>query len=353
MISPQKNASAILTPEAEDDLESALRDAFAGRDLEIYRMMTWQLGHVSEHSADAVAPTDRRLHGTLLLATAQILHGEYAVGLKYAVAVELMHNFWLIHNDVQDGNTERSGRASVWWKWGPSQAINTGDGMHALVRYLLFQLYDDGHPLERISTAVEIIDDAVLHRCEGEFLDASFQEQPAVEVKAYLEMVQKRTGALFGASTELASILSDNHDTQLRAELRRFGEKVGIAKQLVADYLAIFGERERDPIQQARIISKKKSLPIAYLFDTAKDPSVLRQVGEMYMQRVIDPSRISDLSTLAAEAGAREYTLTAIEEQLTAADKILVDIGISNDHRNGLMKLAREIADIEQITLPD
>ena len=169
------DASTVLLPsEAEDRLEDAIRGFFAGRDLEIYQMMAWQLGHGNERGVAELAHVERRLHGSLLLAVAQALHGNYSIGLKYAISVELMHNFGLIHGDVQDGNTERLGRASVWWKWGPSQAINTGDGMHAMARLSLFQLCDQGEPLERVSTALEIVDDAILNRCEGEYLDVFF-----------------------------------------------------------------------------------------------------------------------------------------------------------------------------------
>ena len=169
---------SLLPTEAEDLLEEELRSFFEGRDLEIYRMMTWQLGHADEPGIDASVPKDRRLHGSLLLAVTQAAYDDFALGLKYAVSVELMHNFAQIHGDVQDGNTERLGRASVWWKWGPSQAINTGDGMHAMARLSLFRLCDLGEPLDRVSKALEIVDDATLERCEGEYLDVSFQERP-------------------------------------------------------------------------------------------------------------------------------------------------------------------------------
>ena len=283
MTRSSQDVDSLLPPEAEDQLELAIKARFEGRDLEIYRMMAWQLGHEDERGSPVHESAERRLHGSLLLAVAQALHGDYSIGLKYAVSVELMHNFALVHGDVQDGNTERMGRASVWWKWGPSQAINTGDGMHAMARLALFDLCDEGEPLERVSTALEIVDDAVLNRCEGEYLDVAFQERTSVVVADYLDMVTKRVGSLYGASAELASILRDDFTPQRRDALRRFGENIGVVRQLVADYLAIFGTDERDPVQQGRIISKKKSLPLAYLFDKVEDPSVLRRAGEMFM----------------------------------------------------------------------
>ena len=342
--------SAVLLPaEAEDRLEEAIRAFFSGRDLEIYQMMAWQLGHGHERGVAELAPAERRLHGSLLLAVAQALHGDYSIGLKYAISVELMHNFGLIHGDVQDGNTERLGRASVWWKWGPSQAINTGDGMHAMARLSLFQLCDEGEPLERVSTALEIVDDAILNRCEGEYLDVSFQEGLSVTVADYLNMVEKRVGSLYGASAEMAAILDDDFGSERRETLWNFGESVGVVKQLVADYQAIFGASERDPVQQGRIISKKKNLATAFLFDTVKDPSIMRRAGEMYMQRVIDPSHITDLVEIAVESGGREFNLEQIHKHLGKAEQALAGAGFEDQNVAKLMELARDIGDVGQL----
>ncbi len=339
----------LLPDEAEDRLEDEIRSFFAGRDLEIYRMMAWQLGHNNDSGSQAPIPRDRRLHGSLLLAVAQALHGDYALGLKYAVSIELMHNFALIHGDVQDGNTERLGRESVWWKWGPSQAINTGDGMHAMARLSLFRLCDLGEPLERVSAALEIVDDATLQRCEGEFLDVAFQERTSVAVDDYIDMISKRVGSLYGAAAELPAILGDDPTDEKRNALRNFGLNVGIVKQIVADFQTVFGSEERDPVQQGRIIAKKKNLAMAHLFDSVTDPSVLRRAGEMYMQRVIDPSRISDLTQMSVDAGGREFNLAQIQLHLDMAKSALSDAEFEPNNIDELMLLAHDIGDVIQI----
>ncbi len=340
---------SMLPADAEDRLEDEIRSFFEGRDLEIYKMMAWQLGHASDAGAETHIPSDRRLHGTLLLAVAQAMHGDYELALKYAVAVELMHNFALIHGDVQDGNTERLGRASVWWKWGPSQAINTGDGMHAMARMSLFRLCDLGEPLERVSIALEIVDDATLQRCEGEYLDVAFQERTSVAVDEYIDMISKRVGSLYGAAAELPAILSDETSNDTRIALRSFGVNLGVVKQLVADYQSVFGSNERDPVQQGRIISKKKNLATAHLFDTVKDPSLLRRAGEMYMQRVIDPSRIAELTQMAIDAGGQAFNLNQIQKHLDIARSALSDAEIGPDRAEELMSLAHDIGDVDQI----
>ena len=340
---------SLLPEEAEGRLEDEIRDFFEGRDLEIYRMMAWQLGHASEPGIDAALPRDRRLHGSLLLAVSQALHGDYSLGLKYAVSLELMHNFALIHGDVQDGNTERLGRASVWWKWGPSQAINTGDGMHAMARLSLFRLCDLGEPLDRVSKALEIVDDATLERCEGEFLDVSFQESPSVGVDDYIDMVGKRVGSLYGAAAELPAIFSGDAERKGRIALRKFGANIGIIKQLVADYQAFYGSEDRDPVQQGRIISKKKNLAIAHLFDVVKDPSVLRRAGEMYMQRVIDPTKITELTQMSRDAGGEEFNLVQIRKHMDIAMSALSDAGIENAQVEALMTVAQDVGDFNSM----
>lgn len=345
--------SSLLPAEAEDRLEEELRSFFEGRDLEIYRMMAWQLGHGDDPGSQALVPQDRRLHGSLLLAVAQALHGDYALGLKYAVSIELMHNFALIHGDVQDGNTERLGRASVWWKWGPSQAINTGDGMHAMARLSLFRLCDLGEPLERVSAALEIVDDATLQRCEGEFLDVAFQERTSVAVDDYIDMISKRVGSLYGAAAELPAILGDDLINEKRTALRGFGLNIGVVKQIVADYHTVFGSDDRDPVEQGRIIAKKKNLAMAHLFDSVSDPSVLRRAGEMYMQRVIDPSRISELTQMSIDAGGREFNLAQINKHLEMAESALTEAELESDRIEELTSLARDIGDVNQIQSPE
>ena len=349
MMASNTGITSLLPSEAEDRLEDEIRSFFDGRDLEIYRMMAWQLGHSDDSGSAVPIPRDRRLHGSLLLAVAQALYGDYALGLKYAVSVELMHNFALIHGDVQDGNTERLGRASVWWKWGPSQAINTGDGMHAMARLSLFRLCDLGEPLERVSTALEIVDDATLQRCEGEFLDVAFQERTSVAVEDYIDMISKRVGSLYGAAAELPAILGDDHTVENRTALRNFGLNIGVVKQLVADYLTVFGSEDRDPVQQGRIIAKKKNLAVAHLFDSVSDPSILRRAGEMYMQRVIDPSRISELTQMSIDAGGKEFNLAKIQEHLDMAKSALSNAALGTDRIDELMSLARDIGDVNQI----
>ena len=343
------NLSAILPSDAEERLEDEIKSFIGGRDLELYKMMEYQMGWTDDLGAPDDTSRARRFHGELLLATTMACQGDYAPALKYAVSVELIHNFAMIHGDVQDGNTDRFGRGSVWWKWGPSQAINTGDGMHALARLSLFRLHGEGDPVERVSRALEIVDSATLRMCEGEYLDVSYQERPAITVDDFMDMSERRNGALFGAAAELGSIFgSDADSNHERSEaLRRFGTNIGVVKQIVADFLGLFGEGGRDPVQQGRIIGKKKTLPLAHFFDSVSNPTTRRRAGELYMQRVIDPSSIDQLVEMATELGSREFTLTKTKELIGEREELLGQAGFSDEISQQLVDLANELSDVK------
>ncbi len=338
-----------LPQEAEEALEAELRGFFHGRDLGFYRMMQFQLGHVNERGEAQTTSHQRRLHGTLFLATTQALFGDYSPAIKYAVSLELMENFLAIHGDVQDSNTEHSGKASVWWKWGPAQAINAGDGMHALARLAILDLCDEGEPLERVGLALEIVDEATLRRCEGEFQDADLQERVSIGTAEYLQMTKRRAGALFGAAAEMALIFDDEVEPERREALKRCGQYTGVIKQLIEDYTAFFSETERSPVQQGRIIAKKKNLPIAHFFETVEDPSMLRTVGEMFIQRVVDPSRIDELVQMVDDAGGREFTVKTIRWYLAEVRTALHDAGVVDTDGDGLMELVTEITGLHSV----
>ncbi len=338
----------ILPHKAEEELESELQSFIGGRDLAFYRMMEYQMGW--DDNADAEAHIHQpRQHGTLMLAATKAICNDHAPALKYAVSLELINSFAAIHADVQDGNTERMGRPSIWWKWGPSQAINAGDGMHALARLSLFRLHEESEPIGRISKALAIVDAATLKMCEGEYLDVLYQERPQVSVEEYIDMAARRVGALYGAATEMSTIFSNESHAQAEA-MRSFGIGIGIMKQIASDFSSFFSEQQqRDPVQQGRIIAKKKSLPLAFLFDNVDDPGLRRRVGEIYLQRVIDPAQIAELSQLAEDAGAKDFMLKKMEAMRAEAKATLHQAGISADHIPGMLDLARQISDTHSI----
>lgn len=302
-------------------------------------MMSFQLGWVDENGDQSTIPTRPRVHGQFALSVADAIStagtNSVAAVLPYTVSLELLHNFTLIHEDVEDGNTEHNGRPSVWWTWGPAQAINAGDGMHAMARMALFALTEAGEPVERVSEAVRALDSATVMLCEGEYIDITMQEQLGLTVQKYTDMVRSRSGALFGASAQIAAHASDR--PELAETLFKFGQLAGTARQIAADYTLFWGGEELDPVQHGRLLTKKKSLPVAHAIETAP-PTTKRKLGDIYVQRVIDPAKAGQITALLEESGSREFTLETIGRLLADAKSCLETVSIDQDAMERLLR---------------
>ncbi len=308
-------------------------------------MMSFQLGWVDEHGEPSSVPTRPRLHGQFAFAIASVLSdssesiAERVV--PYGVSLELLQNYSQIHEDVEDGNTEHNGRPSVWWTWGPAQAINAGDGMHAMARMALFALLERDESPEIVSSALKSLDEAAVHMCEGEYLDITMQEQPILTSQSYLEMVSMRSGALFATAAAMASSAAAR--PELADALSSFGRHVGTARQIAADYLLFWGDGDRDPVQQGRLLTKKKNFAVASAIENAP-AGIKRQIGEIYMQRVIDPQRLDGLVGLLNEVDCRQKTIEQVETCLSQAADSLDETPLDESEKARLSEIASAVS---------
>ena len=172
-----------------EKLSKSLRHVFDSRDLPLYGMMSYHFGF---HESEIEFSPDY-LHGVSLLLVSEFFGSSPDVAMSAAVALELINGFCEIHDDVQSGRPSRSGRDSLWWVWGPAQAINAGDGMHALARMELLLLPEKGFPSELSYQAIKLLDQATLKSCEGRFRDLDMQEKLDVSVAAYTKMASEKS----------------------------------------------------------------------------------------------------------------------------------------------------------------
>src|SRR5204862_310423 len=148
--------------------------------------------------------------------------------LPAAAAIELLHNFTLIHDDIEDQDPARHHRPTVWSVWGEPQAINAGDGMFAVSRLAVQRLR--GFPAERVLEFAKLVDEACVRVCEGQFLDISFETRTDVTTERYRGMAAKKTGGLFAAAAQGAALLP-TEPAAVRETLARFGAAFGQAFQ--------------------------------------------------------------------------------------------------------------------------
>ena len=288
-----------------------LKAAFAGRQGMLYGMLRYHLGWNDEHGQPLDVPMALHLPGALALAVCEGLSGDYAAALPAAAGVELVHNFTLVHGEVQAGRLEAQDRPSIWWVWGPAQAINAGDGLHALGRVVVMKLSQRGVPPERTLKAVETLDRACLDLCEGQYLDLTFRDQLMVTTNDYLGMVRKKTGGLASCAAYLGALAAGESESGC-AGFGEVGARLGMAWQIMRDVQDLWGERG-DGMTSSNIVNKKKSLPLIHALESAT-PAEKRELGNVYMKRVLEPEDTARVTAILDGAGSRGFATGQAEE---------------------------------------
>lgn len=306
--------------EYRQSVERELRDIFEGREGFLYNLLRYHLGWVDQQGRPQDGGTPLHFQGAVVLAACQALDADFRAALPAAAGVELVHHFTLVHGEVQAGRAEDADRPSIWWVWGPAQAINAGDGLHALGRTAMMRLAGNGTSPERVLRAVRSLDTACLRLCEGQYMDLEFQDQMIVTNAAYLEMVNRKAGALTGCAAESGALAAGASDAQCDI-LQRLGVNLGAAWQIARDIGQLWGE-QGDGVTPSNIISKKKSLPLIHALEHGSI-AARRELGAIYMKRVLEPEDANKLVAILNETGSRpvaeQRARQLLEEGLAAA----------------------------------
>lgn len=309
--------------EYRQSVEEELRTIFDGRDGFLYKLLRYHMGWVDQEGRPQNGGTVLHFQGAVALASCEALGADYRSALSAAAGVELVHHFTLVHGEVQAGRAEDADRPSIWWVWGPAQAINAGDGLHALGRTAMMGMAENGTPPDRVLRAVRSLDTACLRLCEGQYMDLEFQDQLMVTNSAYLEMVNRKAGALTGCAAESGALAAGAPDAQCDA-LQRFGSDIGSAWQIARDTGQLWGERG-DGLTASNVISKKKSLALIHALEHGSI-SARRELGAIYMKRVLEPEDTNRLVAILDECGSRhvaeEKARQLVEDGLSAVSAV-------------------------------
>ncbi len=203
-----------------------------------------------------------------LLAYASIA-GDHQRALPGAAAVELGHNFSLVHDDIEDGDVERRHRPTLWRVHGVPQAINTGDTLFSLSRIALHRLTDLGFSDSKVLRLMRLYDETCLALCEGQYIDiATSESDELMSVEAYFDMIGRKTASLIAASIEAGALLATDDD-EVIARYRGFGWALGLAFQLNDDLLGIWGAEQATGKEPSDVAHRKKTLPVIYAAEHA------------------------------------------------------------------------------------
>jgi geranylgeranyl diphosphate synthase, type I len=290
-------------------LEAALRRQCALPDGEcrpFYGMMQYHLGWVDSEMHPVATPAGKRVRPLLLLLSSLAAGGDLASAMPAAVGIELLHNFSLIHDDIEDDSAIRRHRPALWKVFGLAQGCNAGDGMFGLARLAFHGLAAAGHPPARTLNAMAIFDRTCLELTEGQYLDISFEDRLDVSVAEYVRMIQGKTGALLASAPELGALLG-GADAEIVKAFREFGLFLGRAFQLFDDVLGIWGrEEETGKSASSDILSKKKSMPVLYALSQPGSGARLR---DLYAGPAFGTEELAEVLQLLESAKARDFTI--------------------------------------------
>ena len=282
-----------------------LASIVSGSPSDLYGILKYHMGWQDEHNNPCHSKLGKFIRPTLCVLSCQVVKGDALQIVPAAAAVELVHGFSLIHDDIEDASDERRQRPTVWRLWGQPQAINAGDTMFALAYLAVLRLKNNGIADEKIMRSVCILGESCLRLCEGQYLDIAYENRLDVSTDCYLDMISKKTATLMAASTYIGAYLG-TEDLKLVESLYRFGTELGMAYQIRDDILGIWGVEGRTGKSNSDISQRKKTLPVVYGLQnsTQKDRRILE---EMYIGSHIQDEQVAEVIRILERVGAREY----------------------------------------------
>jgi geranylgeranyl diphosphate synthase type I len=320
-------------------LEPALRAAVSRLDPGTRLPASYHMGWCDE----AGRPTPnggggKAVRPALALLSAEAVGAGPETGLPGAVAVELIHNFSLIHDDLLDGDAERRHRRTVWAIWGSAVAILTGDALVALAHEVLLEADSPDR-----ARAGLLLASTTRELTRGQVQDLAFEARADVTLDECLDMAAGKTGSLLAASAAIGAILAGADDATIAA-LHGFGAEVGLAFQLVDDVLGIWGDpRVTGKPVHSDLRSRKKSLPITWAIgDERQGPAIrafLAGTGEPGAASMVRMAETLD------RAGAREWALAEADRRMRLAERMLSTVDLRPGARADMVALARYVVE--------
>lgn len=321
-----------------DAIENGLRVAIGDEISPLTAAARYVLGWESPEG-HATSPGGKRIRPALCLFAAEAFGGSVEDALPGAVAVELVHNFSLVHDEIQDRDAERHHRPTVWALLGEAQAINVGDFLYTRAIRALTGGAD--HPGRRLA-ALAILNDAIERMIQGQWRDIAFESDQFVSERDYLEMVAGKTGALLGAPLAIGATLA-GAPASTADILRQWGITVGLAFQARDDYLGIWGNPDRTGKSNVNDIARrKKTLPIIQGLARPGTGAVIRDAylseapTSEQIARVVESLEMSNIHVRVAEYASR---------YAAEADALLDRIALPETTRDQFRELASYFAE--------
>jgi len=302
-------------------------------------MLTYHMGWTGEGAGPEAA--GKRIRPLLVLLSTASCGVDWQSALPAAAAVELVHNFSLVHDDIQDNSPKRRGRDTVWTKWGEPMAINVGDALFVMSNQAIIDL-KNSYPAEVVVKVAEILHNTCLDLTRGQFLDMSYEESKDLSVEDYWPMISGKTSALLIACCQIGALLG-GADEEKQEAYRSFGHYLGLAFQVQDDILGIWGDEKLTGKSAASdLVEGKNSLPVL---------AGLRKKGkfaERWAQGPIKPDEVEEVARLLASEDGYGFAKEASIQMTDMAINSLRETDPQGEAGEALFELTNKLLNREQ-----
>lgn len=291
---------------------------------EFYDMIYYHLGWEEYTSIPIVGSSGKMMRAIFGLLCCEMINGDMKKTALGLAAIELIHNFSLIHDDIQDDSLMRRGRKTVWAIWGKAQAINAGDALFTMGRNSLLRL--SGHVDHQVVLrCIQRMDEVCLALCKGQYLDISFEKKANIDMDHYLQMVRLKTSTLWGLAGFLGAYIS-TRDEEVAQICQKIGENIGISFQIQDDILSIWGLDQVTGKTGNDLQKCKKSLPIVHALNL-NEKQRESEILQIYQQQEISKQDVLDLREILDQTGSKQFSIDAADKYIKKAVSDLSLVG--------------------------
>lgn len=323
-----------LLPEIESHLKNFLQSLDFGQSQALKEMIRYHMGWEDEQGSQG-----KRIRPLLTLLSAGACNGSIRDVMPGAVAIEYLHNFTLIHDDIEDKSPIRHGRPTLWKKWGLAQAVNAGDALFSIAQLAMLDLQKTCDQAVTL-LAIKEFNQTCLHLTRGQYLDIDFESSQNISIDTYLDMIEGKTAALIAFSTNLGGLVAHQDEIHLNL-LGEFGSSLGMAFQIQDDYLGVWGDPQKTGKSAATdLLTGKKSLPILFGLQQS------REFRDFWENEEILAENVDTLASMLIACGAQDFVKTKVKYFTEGAFATLHKLfPAENDHSEALFEITEILLD--------
>lgn len=301
-------------------------------------MLRYMMGWCDAEGRPVAAPLGKMLRPALCLFACEAAGGRAASAVPAAAALELIHNFSLVHDDIQDRDEVRRHRPTLWAIWGEPKALVAGNTMRVTADLSLWGLFERGHTDASVLRVADLLTTAYLDMIEGQYMDIEFEGRPDIGLNDYFEMISRKTGALIRCSMSIGAAMGSG-DAAVVDAFERCGRSLGLLFQIRDDMLGVWGKAETTgkPLG-ADIRRKKNSLPVVYAMSEAGGAG-RGLLHEVYGKPEVSDDDVEAVLGVMEDAGASQYCESLAMEHRNQALEPLRPLELSPSAYNGLEDL--------------